>query len=55
LWQRRRRGSGAAGGDRKSEEYQKSVVELVPQPIEENNKARDEVGRISKIGSGIGS
>jgi hypothetical protein len=33
----------AAGGDRKSEEYQKSVVQIFAQPIcESNPKARDE-------------
>jgi hypothetical protein len=30
------------GGDRKSEKYQKSEVEIFPPPIESNSKARDE-------------
>lgn len=32
----------ASGGDKKSSQYQKSVVEIVPQPIERQSQARDQ-------------
>lgn len=36
----------AAGGDRKSEEYQKSLTEPVPEAIKQNQEARDAAGRL---------